>query len=100
MPLISPDRPQTAHYFQGHPTSSVAFAKHYELRIVGRRELVDAYGDDLKCAEGHYHADDSKEAFVKAVKEAVGAFNGWCASPSEERGSWIRPLGNNEEGEC
>ena len=96
MPLISPDVKSTSHYFYGHPTSSVAFAKHYGLRIVGRGELADAYKEDLKCHEGHYHLDDTKEAFQRAVKEAIGAFDEWCKEPKESRGSWTYI----EEKEC
>ena len=39
-------------YLHNHPTSSIAYAVHFGLRIVGHRDVQDAYSFVL---QGYYH---------------------------------------------
>ena len=89
--LISPDVESTAHYFRGHPTSSIAYAVNYGLHVVGRRELRGAYADDLRCLGGHYHDRDTRESVAAAVRDAAAAFHRWCAvEDPAARGPWAK----------
>jgi len=66
-----------------------AFAVNYGLHLVGRRELVNAYPDDLKCrVRGHYHDEDTQESFLSAARDAVATLRKWCDAPEQKRGPW------------
>ena len=100
LPLISPTDKGTAHYFRGHPTSSIAFAKHYNLRIIGHSQLTAAYYDDLKCRAGHYYDNESDESFLDAAKRAIGALKAWCQKPVELRKPWHQKDSEDDSQSC
>lgn len=68
MPLLSPDREETVDYFTGHPSSSLAYARALQLRVVGRTELLFEYDQDLDGIGFYGHGKDTPESFLGAVK--------------------------------
>jgi hypothetical protein len=79
LPLISPDFGPTRHYFQGHPTSNIAYASHFNLRVVGHRGILNSYKYELRNNIGYWHNGTKESAIVAAIK-SVYDFGEWCTS--------------------
>jgi hypothetical protein len=87
LPLISPDFEPTRHYFQGHPTSNIAYASHFNLRVVGHRGILDSYKYELRNNIGYWHNGTIESAKI-AAKHAIHDFNKWCKHFNNSKISW------------
>eukprot|EP00958_Prasinococcus_capsulatus_P010763 scaffold1054_cov366-Prasinococcus_capsulatus_cf.AAC.18 len=88
LPLLSPERPETADYFRGHPSSSVAYAQALRMRVVGRVEMIAEYDQDFEGIGFYGHMQDTQESVCSALKvrsptDACGSDNlpaEWCCA--------------------
>lgn len=83
LPLISPDVDGTRHYFQGHPTSSIAYAAHFHLRVIGHKAIFHSYHHELRDNIGYQHNGTKQSAQFAAVK-ALNDFYKWCQIRSDK----------------
>jgi hypothetical protein len=79
LPLISPSKKTTAHYFKGHPTSSIAYASHFNISVVGHYQIGREYDLELAGVAGYYHNGDRHD-FSEKVKRAIADFERACAA--------------------
>jgi hypothetical protein len=78
LPLISPARRATAHYFKGHPTSSIAYASHFNISVIGHHQIAREYDMELSGMQGYYHSGDRHD-FAEKVRLALADFERACA---------------------
>ena len=64
-------------YLHNHPTSSIAYAANFGLRVVGHKNIGTAYSEVLLGRVGHYH-DNSYESVTGCYRSAVKAFHAYC----------------------
>ena len=64
-------------YLHNHPTSSIAYAANFGLRVVGHKDVPAAYPEALGGRLGHYH-DGTDESVSGAFSEAVASFVEYC----------------------
>ena len=83
-------------YFKGHPTSAIAHAIQFRLRIVGHADLLREYGTDLSTAngrpfeeKGYFHADDTPASVVAAFADSLADWQRWCGVAEADRGPWL-----------
>ena len=69
-------------YLHNHPTSSIAYAANFGMRIVGHKNIPVAYPETLEWRIGHYH-DNSLESVRHAYREAILAFKEFCKYKKE-----------------
>jgi hypothetical protein len=66
-------------YLHNHPTSSIAYAVNFGMRIVGHKKVPVAYQEVLGNTRlGHYH-NNSRESVIKAYTDALAAHADYCA---------------------
>jgi hypothetical protein len=87
LPLISPEFEPTKHYFQGHPTSNIAYASHFNLRVIGHRGILDSYKYELRNNIGYWH-NGTKESAILAIENSLMDFNTWCKNSKESNYQW------------
>jgi hypothetical protein len=64
-------------YLDGHPSSNIAYAKHFNLRIIGHYKLSQAYVNALGPGKHHWHHGDMR-SIKHTYEEAIQAFHEYC----------------------
>jgi hypothetical protein len=78
LPLIpGADNGDPRGYLHNHPTSSIAYAANFGLRVVGHKNVPAAYPEALEGRIGHYH-NGTNESVRAAFSEAVASFVEYC----------------------
>jgi hypothetical protein len=90
LPLIAPKNTHFAKsqsYYQGHPTSTIAYALNFGLRVIGHQDIHEAYQTDLNNSQGYWH-NGSRESVINAVHNALIDFKEWCRRMDKDKEHW------------
>jgi hypothetical protein len=90
LPLIMPGNLTiTKSYVNGHPTSSIAYGMHFQLRFISHRIVYKAYKVEMLGRTSYWH-DGSETDFVASVRSALSDYSAWCsaATSNSKRSVW------------
>jgi len=89
LPLISSANTSFSYgYLKGHPTSSITYAKHFRIPIIGLNKIVEAYPNDINITNGYWH-DGSIGGILSTFSAALQHRETWCQIHDVVRSSWF-----------